>query len=340
VGDDVTGKTIATVDPPRGMQFTQVEGTSDDRTFIALTSAQPSTAAQFIQTLYLLRIAMGTQHPYELTRLPIKLPGSGDVLRYALSPDGRELAVESSQDTGHFGTLKPSPDGRGLAVESSPSAGRSGTLTTLGIYAVPSGAQLRAWSTRTSIASDLSRTTLSWLADGRQLAFSDVPLWADLPTSQHQLRTIDVTGAGTDLLGDSRVLLTVKIPTSSPSDCWTMHLTPDGGTVICGTQYGTSGGLGTSAGCANGGLEFTAYSAVAGKPVRDLYQYRVACSNGNTSLLWTDASAKYIIGATQINMTSNDGDGISQLGVITDGRIRLLKLPKSVPTINYGLVAF
>jgi hypothetical protein len=119
-----------------------------------------------------------------------------------------------------------------------------------------------------------------------------------------------------------------------------MSLTPDGGTVICGSQCTSLTPPGTSAGCANGGLEFTAYSVRTGQPARVLYHYRGTCSNGESSVLWTDASGTSIIGATEINVAQGSGKRTGQLGVISEGHIRLLKLPKSVSPTDYGTVAF
>jgi hypothetical protein len=184
-------------------------------------------------------------------------------------------------------------------------------------------------------------TVLSWLSDGRELVFSDLQGPLSSRYLYNRLRTLDVTGPGTDLMAASRALITVTSSGSSPSECWYLRVTPDGGTAICGTQYAfVDGGPGTSAGCANGGLEFTAYSVRTGKPVRVLYQYRGACDNGLSSVLWTDASATSIIGATEINVDNGGARQAGQLGVITDGHIRLLKLPKSVSPTDYGTVAF
>ena len=47
-----------------------------------------------------------------------------------------------------------------------------------------------------------------------------------------------------------------------------------------------------------------------------------------------------VIGATLTDVGNQGGKQASQLGVITDGHIRLLKLPKSVPSDYYGTVAF
>jgi hypothetical protein len=316
VGDDLTGKTIATVSPQHGLDFTSVQGTSDDRTFVVLATPQSVQARFPSYTWYLLRIAPGTAHPYQLTMLPIKLPAEAPVnSAYALSPDGQELAVES-----------------GSSSQSS-----SGWVTSLEIYSVPSGAELRAWTMTTDTAgSGPAQSTLSWLSDGRQLAFSTVQSTSADILSQ-QLRTLDVTGSGTGLTTASRALLTV--PLSGASTCWTMHLTPDGGTVVCGTQYDLLSGNGTSADCPQGGLEFTAYSVLTGKPVRVLYQYRGACSNGATFVPWTDASAREIIGAVTVNPQSG-GKPAGQIGVITNGHIQLFKIPKSLPLADYSRIAF
>ena len=317
VGDDVTGTAIATVSPPSGMQFLSVEGASDDRTFVVIGASNPDMVPD---AWYLLRIAPGAARPYQLAKVPIKLAGgsNADILAYALSPDDRELAVESQQASHDSGA----------------------TTTTLAIYSVSSGAELRAWATG-GYSQELGYPdSLSWLAGGRQLSFSHIPPGRH-DADQDQLRTIDVTGPGTDLLAASHVVLTVTDPPSSPSTCWTLTLTPDGGTVICGTQYNEStDDRGTDAGCASAGLEFTAYSARTGKPVRVLYKYQGPCSSGETAVLWTDSSARYVIGATLTDSGNQGGKQASQLGVITDGHLRPLKLPASVLHTNYLTAAF
>jgi hypothetical protein len=312
VGDDRTGQVIATVSPPHGLQFDKLEGGSDDRTFVVMASSQ-ATSGTAPDTWYLLRIAPGTAHPYQLTKLSIQLPAtSASDIAYALSPDNRELAVESQSSA-------------------------SSSVTTLGVYSVSSGRPLRAWTTSKNITSGPADVSLSWLPDGRQLAFS---AWSQTtnPAGSLQLRTVDTAGSGTDLMAASRALLTVTL--SGPSTCAALSVTPDGGTVVCGTQYNfLSGSGGSDAGCANGGLEFTAYSVRTGQPVGVLYQYRGACSNGLSYVLWTDASAGEIIGTTVINPTSG-GKPSGQVGVIANGHISLFKIPPSVSLTDYPDMAF
>jgi hypothetical protein len=86
------------------------------------------------------------------------------------------------------------------------------------------------------------------------------------------------------------------------------------------------------------GLE--ANSVRAGQPVRVLYRYPGACRNGVPYVLWTDASATSVIGATQINVGNPGGKQATKLGVISDGHIRLLTLPRSVSLTYYVIVAF
>jgi hypothetical protein len=288
-----------------------VQGASDDRTFVVKgDSTKPGSSPDIAEfTWYLLRIAPGTARPYQLTKLPVITPYA---LYYALSPDGRELAVESEDNV-------------------SSSSG----VTTLALYSVSSGAELRAWTTHTSILWGSASSTLSWLSDSRHLAFSVVQ--ASTPVGSLQLRMLDVTGSGTDLIAASRALLEVTLTGSST--CWTMRITPDGGTIVCGTQYAFMSGAGSNAGCAQDGPGFTAYSVRTGKPVRVLYKYRGPCSNGLSYVLWTDASARYVIGATEINPSSADTHA-GQLGVITGGHISLLKLPESMSFTDYPEVAF
>ena len=314
VGDDLTGKVIDTVSPPHGLHFVLVQGTSDDRTFVVTAGGQTTPPGMQPYTWYVLRIAPETARPFQLIKLPIKLPVNSAAIAWALSPDGRELAVESE-----------------------PSASSAGDAIALGIYSVSSGAELRAWTTHTKIAQAPTKITLSWLSGGRQLVFTVSQFGAGSAYSL-QLRTLDVTGAGTDMMAASRALLTVE--NSGPSTCDSLQITPDGGTAVCATQYAYVIGGGSNAGCANGGLEFTAYSVRTGKPVRVLYQYRGACHNGLSVLLWTDDSARYIIGTTVINVANQGGKQAVQLGVISNGHIHLLEISKSVSEGNYVIVAF
>lgn len=312
LGDDVTGKVIATISPPPGLFYLNVRGTSDDGTFIVEAAVNMAPYGEPPFTWYLLRVTPRSAHGYQLTKLPVKLPGNRTfALAYALSPDGRELAVESTPD----------------AVKAKP-------VITLGIYSVSTGARLRAWTVPTQdMTEGVGGRTLSWLDGGRQLVFNA----ATGPANHDQLRALDVTGTGTDLIAGSRALFTVGDPGTSA--CRSLRITPDGGTVICATGVGPDPRSGP--GCANGGLKFIAFPlAVPRQPGRVLYQYRGGCQDADAFTLWTDASASSIIGMTRVNTASKGVKEAFQAGVIAGGRFRPLNIAKSVPPGDYAGLAF
>ena len=310
VGDDRTGKVIATVPPPPGIFLTDVRGTADDRTFVVQDAVSTAPTRPLSYTWYLLRITPGSAHQYQLTKLPVALRNRGSILAYALSPDGRELAVESTGGTG----ARP--------------------VITLGIYSVSTGAQLHAWTAPAQITSEGGERALSWPSGGRQLVFlANAGSARDL-----QLRTLDITGTGTDLVAGSRAVLTAD--TADTSACSWLQITPDGGTAICDTEAGAPGADDSSA-CANGALKFIAFRLpVQRRPGRVLYQYLGGCHHGATFTLWTDASASSIIGATRVNVDNAGGKEAVQIGVITGGRFRPLNIAKSVPPDEYTGLAF
>ena len=315
-GDDRTGRAIGTVNPPRGFEFESVQGGSDDRTFVVMATGQARPGVP-PYTWYLLRLAPGTAHPDQLTKLPIKLPGGvADVGGYAVSPDGKSVAIETLDHR----------------------AGKAGT--TLAIYSLSSGARLRAWTASTDITEGLAADTLTWLSTGRQLVFSDLSLEKGTIAAEDRLRTIDLSGAGSDLLADSRPLLTLSSPNSHPATCWTLEATPDGRTALCGTENSVLTSGGTSAGCAAGGLRLIAYSVRTGRPVRVLYRYTGACKYGYATVLWAGAAARDSIVALEFEAVGPAAKQGGLLGVVSDGRLRPLPLAKSVPAAAYANVAF
>jgi hypothetical protein len=299
VGDDRTGKQVATVAPPAGESFIGVTGAADDRTF-ALTAQvgpQSPTASANLYVWYLLRIAPGTAHPYQLTRLPIKpLPAAFPAA--ALSPDGQDLAVLSSSKNGA---------GSGAATD-------LGTGTTMiQLYSVSSGALLRTWTVNENVwatsGGGLPFASFSWLADGRHLAFDGGAAKPGARTVG--VRLLDVTAPSGELLASSRVIFT--LPQSAR--CGALSLTPDGGTVICGTEYGGH------ADCAQGPA-FVAYSVQTGKPVRVLYRDQQACDGNWVAVpLWAALSAEHVIGLLGHQVTNST----VEVGLAAGGRFT--KLP-------------
>lgn len=310
MGDDLTGKVIATIAPPPGLYLRDVRGTADDRTFVVQDAVSTAPTRPLSSTWYLLRITPGSAHQYQLTKLPVALPDKGSILPYALSPDGRELAVETTGGT------------------------RARPVITLGIYSVSTGAQLHAWTAPAQITSEGGAGALSWPSGGRQLVFlANAGSARDL-----QLRTLDITGTGTDLVADSRVLLTAD--NADTSACSWPHITPGGRTVICDTEVGAPGADDSGA-CANGALKFIAFPIPAQRrPARLLYQYPGGCHHGATFTLWADASASSIIGVTEIGTAAPGVKEAFAIGVITGGRFRPLNIAKSIPPSDYAALVF
>ena len=202
-------------------------GAADDRTFVidatpATEPTQPNHVPQPAHTWYLLRIAPGTQHPAELTKLPIALPAnSAGVVGLALSPDAGTLAVLSQPGQG------------GPAGDSAQGAGGPFTLRT---FSLATGKPLRTWtapegkiSTTVPGGSD-NEAGLTWTADGQTLAFMFPPAaWPDYE------RTLNVTGKGTSLLTDSRPVLAIPNP-GKQDNCLSLLLASDGRTMVCGIR--------------------------------------------------------------------------------------------------------
>ena len=211
-------------------------------------------------------------------------------------------------------------------------------VITLGIYSVSSGAQLRAWTAPTQITSGLGASTLSWLSGGRQLVFSASEFTAS-SAYYLQLRTLDVTGTGTDLMAASRALLTVNNAGASTCALAADHAgrrnrhlrhsvrLPDRRRQQRGLRKRRT----------------EVHRLPPPRPPRArrvLYQYRGACHNGVSFTLWTDASASSIIGVTRINPANEGGKEADQVGVITGGHFRPLNIAKSVSPHDYATLAF
>jgi hypothetical protein len=133
---------------------------------------------------------------------------------------------------------------------------------------------------------------------------------------------MDTTAPSGDLLAESQ-----SIFSSSHSDqvpCGSLSLTPDGGTVICGTQ-GVARGTSAS-GCGEQVPEFVAYSARTGKRLRVLASDQQPCAAGTAVPVWSDPAANNVIGMFS---TSSDGSSQTLLGLAANGQLYSLPLPKA-----------
>jgi hypothetical protein len=225
----------------------------------------------------------------------------------ALSPDGSELAIERAVATGPY----------------------DDELT---IFSVATGKALRSWGLRTP-----PDPHLSWLPDSRHVVFETEG------SAGLELRSVDVTARGTDLLAASRLLLTIPLT----DDCGSVQATPDGTTALCVTNWGSNPGAANGATspplCSSAnGTKFVIYSVRTGKPVRVPYRYHVPCKPAGGTVLWMDASASHVIGAVMSGSSAApDVLTTGSLGVITQaGGFQPIKLPKAITARDYPYMAF
>lgn len=288
VGDDRTGKAIATVTLPATSELegmSAVAGLSaagDDRTFVV------GRRDVFGDTDYfLVHITPGAKRVATVEHLPIPETALGELLGMAVSPNGTELAVLSMRGNG----------------------------TTLRVYSVESGAVMRTWTAGTwenPYIQNPVGTTVSWTADNRQVAFSRV-VYTSRKSSAGPLeeRLIGVTAPSGDLA------IASKVGFKAPGNCSSLLLTPDGGTVVCGTAYHPF--VSSPADCAMNEPMLVAYSAATGKRLRVLYQSTGPCQSGSNTVLWSDDSAQHVVGERQRTFPGKPLQYTDQYGVAAAG---------------------
>jgi hypothetical protein len=269
VADVYARKTIAAVTTPAvyvggNSAVAGVSATADDRTFVVGSRNIDDGVAY-----YLVHVAPGAKQVATIEPLPIPQVAVGNLLGFAVSPDGKELAVLSVRGNG----------------------------TTLRIYSVASGAVLRTWIAGSwqYQGDGVQQTGVSWTADSRQVAFSTA-IGGTTYSGVLEERVIEATAPSGDLAAASKAVL------RAPSNCSSLLLTPDGGTVVCATlvNYPPPTSLQSRptapAVCGKDGPMFVAYSAVTGQRLRVLYQYTGTCDYGVETVLWSDNSARHVIG--------------------------------------------
>jgi hypothetical protein len=329
VGDTSTGQPIATVTPPPGQTFAGLTAAANDSTFVVAAQSFPVPAGLFSTApvaWYLLRIRPGSKEAARLTRLSIPgQPGGTQVSGIALSPNGSELAVMYQ---------------RGVWVYS----GKEGPLT-LSVYSVSTGQALRTWTQQTNGPAGYgwywgrySNSSITWLADGRTLAFVDgfnsgengPPLAATF--SGVKIRTINLTRPGGDLLADSTVVFT-----SENHWCMTLQLTADGTTVVCGSYGGNFAPAKKSSAY---DPEIIEYSVATGKS-RLVYRFEGTYNQGLASVLWLNADGSTLVGSVFAgDMKGRELIPLHQeTGLIVKGTLKPLTFPLN-GTPYVGQIAF
>jgi hypothetical protein len=321
LGETATGKHLVTVRPSGQDKFVSVSAAADDRTFVLGAAANLSPpGTPFTTTWYVVRVHLGGGSSAAVRKLPIPAPPSGAaVYTTALSPDGTQLAL--------LGT-EPGPGPSGLEF--------------LSIYSVPDGALLRSWSGPLNQALD-AYTTLSWMADGRQLAIGY--MWYANGGQYLGVRTLKVNRPGTNLIMDSALVWSVYSPLNPPKTypltCG-MDLravvTADGIVVCAATSVfrvikPTFGGPVCPAIPAWNSAGFLEYSTTTGELVRTVYQANSSCVLRGGDVLWASDSGQTVIGYVGYGQPPLTKTTMLKFGIFSDGGFTALPVPPTTTTI-------
>jgi hypothetical protein len=322
--ETLTGKTLDTLQPPRGLSFAGITGAADDRTFVADAHWQPYGVTGSMarsRTWYLVRVAgTGSRASLTMTRLPIPAtPVGAEILGIALSPDAAMLAVGTT-----------------------PWTTNNNVRQTLTVYSVATGAVLRTWTTPPGqIAIDGgggsggdANSSLAW-KDDHTLAFMRGVRAAGSPAFAMQVMTLDISRPDGDLLGSSRPASTMPVALPDPAipapfGCglnlrFNILITGDGKSLVCGGN-GTTGARLPESLCAQGAawntLAFGEYPLTGG-PARYI-GYRTTCNSLAVVAypLWVNATGSEVIGWMHF---ANAIPG--KFGVFSNGSFRPLPIP-------------
>jgi Lipoprotein LpqB beta-propeller domain len=251
-----TGRTVGTVRPPAGSGiggFTAVAAAGDDRTFVLSANTGSDGQSQF----YELRLTSGGR-PLPLTRLPVpgSWPSQLSQRSFAISPDGRELAVVGARGQN--------------AIE---------------VITLASG-QARTWAA--TAAGQVSE--LTW-AGNRDLVYSWTPAAQRAAARRDQgLWLLDTRAGSSNLLTAARL----AIPASATLGgyAFTQYFASE---PIASADGGALFALMTEPLPANGMQEIVQFSLATGQPVRaELPAAGEGMGTPWCGPLWTDPSGRQL----------------------------------------------
>ena len=322
----LTGKTLFTLQPPRGLSFAGITGAADDRTFVADAHRDPYGAYNSggrSRTWYLVRVTgTGARASLTMTKLPVPAtPVGTEILAIALSPDGTKLAVGTAPWTDNATHAKQ----------------------TLTVYSVATGAVLRTWTTPPGPANWAimsgggggadPNTGVAWVGN-YALAFGGGAR-TKLGLS-YTVRVLDISRPDGDLLSSSWP--TTSVPTTfggsdrkttfgcDPSWRGNVLVTGDGTSFVCG-GYGTSDAQLPESLCGPGAawntVAFAGFSLATGQQTF-LSGYRTTCQGLAVVAyaVWVNATGSQVIGWMHF---ANAIPG--KFGVFSNGSFRPLPIP-------------
>jgi hypothetical protein len=308
VRDTATGQSPGAWTPADGQTVVAVTAAADDQTFVA--DVQPFAKGGGRQsteprTFYTLVLSRTTGIVERVNRLPISVPAGQMMTGFALSPDGKKLAI----------ALEPASETPGP------------NLTKVKVITLATSAA-RTWTADGLIGfGPDDAKSLSWTGDDRTLAFD----WeSSVGGTQTGVWLLDLAKGGSSLLADSREALTVidqalgtstpvpspsvpvLRPTSSSASGSALPvatrpmcqedsiITPDGSTIVCGaikavnqvikppSQDGLQRGAET---------EYLEWSAAGGEVTRVLGHWTFGNVGAlSAGVLWSNASGSVLIG--------------------------------------------
>ena len=328
----VSGKTLFTLPPPRGLSFAGITGAADDRTFVADAHADPygdRGSSGRSRTWYLVRVVgAGSRASLSMRKLPVPpTPVGTDISAIALSPNATELAVVSER------------------VSENPKVGQQ-----LRVYSVSTGAVLHTWSSAAGQFTPIEggggeggdpNTTIAWIGE-RALAFTQ---GARGPSGglALDLKLLNLSRPDGDLLGSTRIAATVPVASwtgqhTSFGCGWTtafddVLITGDGTSYVCGGNGASTARL-PALYClkqpTTDTVAFAGISLAAGKLTRYLSGYRTGCYGLAVEgyPVWVNATGSQVIGYMIFG-----GRTSGRFGVFSAGSFR--PLPYPVPGNSY-----
>ena len=268
-----TGAILGSVTAPAGKYILDgILGAADDRTFVVDTYYGTPKGPQTV--FWVLRLAPGTARPVTLTRLPWSLAIPPQVS--AVSPDGTEIAVESSEQL----------PGRTLRMP-------------VRLYSLATGVILRTWVLNGFV------DQLQWAANGRALLYATG--LKDTLIMVHNTAT-----PGSDLAAGSTLLVRIPDPGTmtpgGPAQCVSLGslwgVSSDGTALTCAALNQTASARpspGQREQSCKGGyparLAFLRYSAASHLAGTD-YSVTAPCSptSDTVALWWASPDGSEVIG--------------------------------------------